>query len=231
MPSQVKFRDRTVPNTSPNPLKRHRVATAFDPFDCVCAQFDTMNIPMNMYAVKALGRSARGVIRPPHTCRTVRYVFGHGKKNRPVYTSPHKSQCAPRSVSRVSPYCEVADSIYSLVVTKLNGFTMVLSDPPKIVLKYRVQSVKRHGMAQRGIHGMAWHYIPCTPCYSRHPCHPSHPCCVLSPKLHIMPTTAHHWGRHAARLLPGAPPSPLLGTTPGSSRPFCFSAITFETMS
>ena len=47
------------------------------------------------------------------------------KKNRLIYTSPHKSreECIPRGVNKVSPYCEVDESVFGLGFTQFRGFT------------------------------------------------------------------------------------------------------------
>ena len=64
--------------------------------------------------------------------------------NRPIYTSPHKSEveCVPRGVSKLCPYFEVVESIVYIGFTQFHGF-LVLSNQPKIVLTYRVGWVKQ----------------------------------------------------------------------------------------
>ena len=56
----------------------------------------------------------------PHT---VRYFVGY-KKNRPVYTSPHKTQqeCVPRGLSKISPYFAARFIAFSTAQDHVMGF-------------------------------------------------------------------------------------------------------------
>ena len=90
-----------------------------------------------------------GSIRTARARRAARRpIFWWPRKKLADLDLPHKSQeeCAPRGVSKVSPYFEVDESIFSLSFTKLHGFVTVLSNQPKIRSKYKVGWVKQHDM-------------------------------------------------------------------------------------